>query len=178
MQCCMPISTAYLYACFTRSARRSAKSRPLPGCRGMQCCMPISTAYLYAGFTRSALRSAISRPLPGRRGMQCCMPISTAYLYACVTETRIRCNSPSRTSSITPHIFQGGRSISCVNLGLRSYSRNPETRCARINGASGLLANTSTLASRRSACQWEAKGFGVGLPIRAATLFRQWIAVC
>ena len=59
MQCGMPNSTAYLYACsFKRRIARRAKP-PLNGAKGMQRSMPNSTAFHYAcSLMRRTLRRA------------------------------------------------------------------------------------------------------------------------
>ena len=185
------VPASVLYKAAPRAPRKAAPTRGAGACSAAcPSARRSSTRALQSG----APRAAQSRPYTGRRDMQCGMPDSTAYLYACSIKRR-----PARRAKPPLHGAHGHATVpfgtitnappqlSCqcvvecilrVSLGLRSYSRNPETRYASINGVSGLLASTSTLASRRSACQREAKGFGVGLPIRAATLFRQRIAVC
>ena len=94
MQCGMPNSTAYGYACSIkrRSARRAKP--PLHGAQrhavqhaqqhgGISAACPTARRTGTRALQSGAPRAAQRRPYTGRRGMQCSMPNSTAYQHAC-----------------------------------------------------------------------------------------------
>ena len=68
VQCNMPNSTAYQYACSMKRRPRAAQSCPYTGRRGMQCSMPNSTAYQYACSTKRRPARRAKPPLHGAQG--------------------------------------------------------------------------------------------------------------